>query len=105
MNWEPITIQELQNEITKSLNDLNDETLAFWKSIKIAPEKWIENEFGNEGGGFWVVAIYKNYVIWYNDIEEGFNISEFNHKGHIQEYNAEQDELKFSIIKLKNLTK
>ena len=105
MNWEPITIQELQKEITKSINDLNDETFGFWQSIKIAPEKWIEKEFGNEGGGFWVVAIYNNYVIWYNDIEEGFNISEFNQKGHILEYNAEQDELKFSIIKLKNLTK
>lgn len=98
MNWKPITLQELLN----LKNELSNEVLAFWGSIKIKPEKWIENEFGNEGDGFWVVAIYQNYAMSYNDIENGFNISEFKSKGHILGYSTEQDELKFSIIKLQN---
>lgn len=44
--------------------------MHFWQSIKIEPEKWAEKDFGDEVGGFWVVAVHKDKVIWYNDIED-----------------------------------
>ena len=47
----------------------------FWQLIKMDPTKWIEKDYGDEGGGFWVVAICRTKVIWYNNIEDSFNIS------------------------------
>lgn len=39
-------------------------------------------------------------VIYYNDIEDGFNISEYEAYGQIKEYWCNQDELDWVIIKL-----
>ncbi|WP_337855067.1 hypothetical protein [Pedobacter sp. GR22-6] len=80
--------------------ELEDELLNFWNLIKIAPQKWEEKEYGAEGGGFWVVAIFGTEVIYYNDIEEGFNISKYETYGQIKEYWCNQSELNWIIIEL-----
>lgn len=45
--------------------------------------------------GFWAIAVIENRVLWYNDIEEGFNVSNFTEPGTIPstEYWCNQDEL------------
>ncbi|MBA9079874.1 hypothetical protein [Rufibacter quisquiliarum] len=55
--WEPISEFELLDEIQKTETELNGELWNFWQLIKIEPEKWAEHEYGQEGGGFWVVGI------------------------------------------------
>jgi len=99
MTWNPISKEELLGEVQKGAAQMTDEQLAFWKQIVISPKKWKESEHGKEGNGFWAVALHQNYVIWYNDIEEGFNISLFSKKGIINEYAAEQDELQWTLGK------
>lgn len=84
--WTPIKITELYDEILKGEKELQGELFNFWELIKIYPEKWEEKEYGSEGGGFWVVAICGRRVIWYNDIEGGFNISNYSQYGIIDEY-------------------
>ncbi|RWW99989.1 hypothetical protein [Flavobacterium cerinum] len=103
--WEPISLEELYFEIQKTVPELKDELLIFWEQIKIEPEKWQELLYGNDGGGFWVVAIFGEKVIWYNDIEEGFNISDYDTPNYILEYGTEQDELKWCLNKLMKLNK
>ena len=103
MIWEPITSEELSLEISKGEKEMSSANFQFWNEIKFTPTKWAEYEFGDEGGGFWAVAKYKNFVLYYNDIEEGFNISEFEKDREIKEYGAEQDELQFALIKLRKL--
>jgi hypothetical protein len=103
MSWEPITFEELSFEISKREIDMESNLFDFWNKVKITPVKWSEDEYGKEGNGFWVVAKYKNFVLYYNDIEEGFNISEFESEGKIKEYCAEQDELRISVLKLSKL--
>ncbi|WP_027386493.1 hypothetical protein [Chryseobacterium gregarium] len=80
---------------------MKGEIAEFWESVKIKPVKWNEKEYGTEGGGFWIVAIFSGKVIWYNDIEEGFNISEFEKLGEISEYGCKI----WAINKLYNLVK
>ncbi len=80
---------------------MSNNEIKLWKDISIKPNKWQEVEYGEEGNGFWAVAIKENNVIWYNNIEEGFNISAFNDHGVIDGYNAEQDELQWTIKKVK----
>ena len=95
--WSPITKEELENLMSI---DLNHNQLFLWNAIKINPEKWIENEKGKEGNGFWVVAILGKEVIWYNDIEEGFNISPYSEYGLINDYGCEQDRLDWCLNKI-----
>ncbi|QNR26078.1 hypothetical protein H4K34_14850 [Croceimicrobium hydrocarbonivorans] len=83
------------------VSKLSVEDREFWKAISIKPAKWKELQYGAEGNGFWVVAIKDSNVIWYNDIEEGFNISTFTQYGEIAKYYTEQDELQWSIRKIK----
>jgi hypothetical protein len=65
----------------------------FWEYIKIKTEKWNLSPWGDEGGGFWVVALIGNTCIYYNDIEEGFNFSSYTTYGQIDEYRCNQSNL------------
>ena len=98
--WQPITLSELQTEIQRTEHQLKDELMRFWELIKIAPEKWHEKSYGNEGGGFWVVAIFGKQAIWYNDIEDGFNISVYTKYGEIDYYCCAQDEISWVVTRL-----
>jgi len=100
--WQPITVSELHTEIQKTEHGLTEGLLRFWEIIKITPEKWHEKSYGNEGDGFWVVAIFGKKVIWYNDIEDGFNISVYTKYGEIDEYWCDQNELRWVVTNLFN---
>ena len=100
--WTPISLFELNELIESGVSRMSVEENEFWNKIFIKPAKWKEFKFGDEGNGFWVVAIKDSEVIWYNDIEEGFNISTYTKYGEIEEYYAEQDELQWTIKKIKD---
>lgn len=93
--WTPINEDIIKKDV-EYCNDIlfnKPSCLKFWEYIKIIPEKWQENTMGNDGGGFWVVAILGKSVIYYNDIEEGYNLSTFIDYGKIENYNCSQMEL------------
>lgn len=98
--WSPIPFTELYDEIIATENRLIGDAEGLWKLIRIIPEKWHGKKYGEEGGGFWVVAIYGRNVVWYNDIEEGFNISTYHKYGEIDEYWCNQSTLDEVIIAL-----
>lgn len=100
--WTPISLAELEELISKGGSKLEGEPLNFWNLIKIVPQKWQEKEYGKEGGGFWVVAVFGSTVIFYNDIEDGFNISPYAVYGQISEYASEQAELDWIVERLYN---
>lgn len=98
--WTPISLNELQEWIFRAESNFEGELLNFWMLIKIDPEKWQEKEYGDEGGGFWIVAIFGNEIIYYNDIEEGFNVSGYEVYGQIEEYWCNQNELDWVVTVL-----
>jgi hypothetical protein len=101
--WKPISLNDLFDEIQRTETDLNGELWNFWQLIKIYPTKWKEDGFGDEGGGFWVVAICGTKIIWYNDIEDGFNISNYDLYGEINDYYCNQYTLSEAVIRLFDL--
>lgn len=103
MTWSPITIEEIFDEIISTEKKLNGNLLNFWDLIKIHPEKWAEEAYGKEGGGFWVVGLIGRRVIYYNDIEEGFNISGYTKYGIIDDYFCNQDDLDIAIQNIYSL--
>ncbi|HKF50516.1 MAG TPA: hypothetical protein VKB38_24340 [Terracidiphilus sp.] len=74
----------------------------FWDAISIIPEKWKQNPYGNRGGGFWAVGLIGRVVLWYNDVEDGFNRSQYLTYGTIpdDEYWCNQDDLEHQIRKM-----
>jgi hypothetical protein len=100
MDWEPISELELWDYINNAEIRMNIEQQRLWEIIRIDPQKWQEKQYGTLGGGFWVVAIIGQSVIWFNDIEDGFNISPYKQYGVISEYWCNQDELEFAIQRL-----
>lgn len=103
--WTPISIEEIYDKIHNLEKDSYGELFNFWQLIKIDPTKWIEKQFGEEGGGFWAVAVCGTKVIWFNDIEDGFNISDYKTYGQIEVYNCNQDELSLAVSRLLDLIK
>lgn len=92
MSWEPVTREELVEEIESTLVSADDSVRAAWERIRIEPEKWQCRPWGDEGGGFWAVAVSGDQVIWFNDIEGGFNTSPFTQRGVIDRYYCNQDD-------------
>ncbi|BFM13512.1 hypothetical protein R50072_36650 [Simiduia litorea] len=95
--WKPVSIDWLKSDIESQLYLLEDGAINLWNLIKIEPVKWSLPPLGDEGGGFYVVAIWGKNVLWYNDIEDGYNISSYKEQGQIDEYYSNQNELHHSI--------
>ena len=76
---------------------MTPELLRLWEAISITPEKWQQQPYGEQGGGFWVVALIGKSVIWYNDLGEGFNRSRYSSYGTIVDYWRNQDELELTM--------
>ena len=89
----PISEEALLALVEAAEFAMEPEVLAFWKRIRVRPVKWQLPPWGDFGGGFWIVAVMGQECVWYNDIEEGFNISRFETFGFIADYECNQAEL------------
>jgi len=92
VTWTPLAREELDSMISSSLSEYDKDVGTDWERIRIEPAKWQCSPWGDQGGGFWAVAIEDTNVLWYNDIEEGFNWSRFTERGVIDEYWCNQNE-------------
>ena len=90
MSWSPAPRDELDSIIADGLAEYDEDVRAEWRRIRIEPTKWRCSPWGDEGGGFWAVAIDDGKVLWFNDIEDGFNRSAFSQHGVIDEYVCDQ---------------
>jgi hypothetical protein len=102
LDWEPITKEALRKRIYQGEARMRPEELRLWKVIQVEPTNWRQNPYGDQGGGFWVVAIVGSTVVWYNDLEDGFNRSRYASFGTIEDYWCNQDELEVTLQYLMN---
>ena len=92
--WDLLNRQEA--ELTPSLSRL-------WEVIRILPERWKLHPWGDPTGGFWVVGLIGRRVIWYNEIEDGFEHSRFHTYGEIDVYQCSQFSLSNSLQRLQDI--
>lgn len=99
MDWESISLESLNELIAKELAEATADDRDLFARTAIAPTKWQLSPWGELGGGFWVVAVMDDRVLWYNDLEDGFNVSRFIARGTIPstEYWCNQDELRWAL--------
>jgi hypothetical protein len=102
MTWEPLSETELHGMLNSAWERMSLPQRRFWEAIRIEPQKWELPPYGDLGGGFWVVAVIGQTVVWYNDIEDGFNRSHYSTPGTIGEYWCNQDRLEWTIQNIIN---
>ena len=102
MTWHPISLTDLQSMLSHDLADCSEEQREFFARASIVPARWRLSPWGDEGGGFWAVAVHEDRVLWYNDIEDGLNVSKFEVTGEIprDEYWCNQDPLVWALPRL-----
>jgi len=95
--WKPIELAELHDRINRGDAAMDHPTRRLWNAMRVEPQKWQLHPWGDLGGGFWVVAVIGRYAVWFNDIEGGFNISQYDTPGVLLEYCCNQDELNWAV--------
>ena len=98
-DWKPISRASLDELIDKGLAAATPDERTLFARTKVTPTKWQLSPWGDLGGGFWVVAVMEDRVLWYDDIEDGFNVSRFTSAGTIpsSEYWCNQSELQWAL--------
>lgn len=102
VEWKPISRTALLARIEQGRARMSPAERRLWEAIRIEPEKWQQHPYGAQGAGFWVVALVGRTVIWYNDIEEGFNRSRYSANGTIDDYWCNHDELELTVRYLRS---
>ncbi len=94
--WEPITKAKLGKIIERDLKLCDTRQLAVWKKYSVIPKK-APIDRNNQTGYVFIVAIKNNEAMYYEDVEEGFNLSPLGEDGKILEHWCNQDELPFAL--------
>ncbi len=83
MDWQPIGEARIWEKINSGVAVMNPQQERMWDCVKILPTKWVEPWGGAARDGVWAVAVLGQTVVWYDDIEEGFVFSPYEHCGTI----------------------
>src|SRR5215216_230343 len=102
IDWQPISVDALKARIGQGRARMTPAQLRLWEAIRIEPEKWQQHPYGDQGKGFWAVALIGRTVVWFNDIEDGFNRSPYTTFGTIDTYRCNQDRLEWTVQFLLN---
>jgi hypothetical protein len=90
--WQPVTAEELEALVVAQLADCSPEQQQLFERCKVTPRLVPIDRYGHIESVF-VVAQAGNLVLYYEDVEEGFNISPLSQDGAIASPGYEQWEL------------
>ena len=96
MSWEPATIEEVQRILEQDLKTCDAEQTDAFKKYAVEPHLAPLLRYGNMDSVV-VVARKEDEVIYWEDVDEGFNVSPVDHAGQILEHWCNQDELGFAL--------
>ena len=94
--WQPATVEYVKQLAISDLQECDEAQLALFKKVAVNPYRAPISRYGNIDT---VVVIARNgsEVIYYEDEEEGFNVSPIGPDGTILEHWCNHDELKFAL--------
>jgi len=94
--WHPATVDEVRRLITKDLRGCDDEQVSAFEQYTVKPFLAPITRYGKRETVV-VVARKGDEVIYYEDIDEGFNVSPISTDGVIVEHWCNQDDLGSSL--------
>ena len=95
--WTPISLDELEALIQVELNECSDELRGVFTKFRVPAYLAPLERYGKLGEVF-VVARRGDEVLYYEDVEEGFNFSPVDLNGRVLEHWCNQDELRFALV-------
>ena len=95
-DWSPATIEEVNQIVVRGLKDCDTEQLAAFDKYRVAPFSAPIVRYGQMESVV-VVAGNGDQVIYYEDVEDGFNVSPISPDGRVSEHRCNQDELRFTL--------
>jgi hypothetical protein len=95
--WRPITAEEIQSLIKEQLRDCTDAQREIFERYRVPLRPTPLERFGQVESVF-VVAQRDNEVMYYEDVEEGFNFSPLTPDGRIAQRWCNQDELMHALV-------
>jgi hypothetical protein len=96
--WSPITAQELQSLIDAQLGECSPEQRTIFERYRVPLRPVPLERYGHLESVF-VVAQRGGEVMYYEDVEDGFNFSHLTSEGLVAEHWCNQDELKYAVIR------
>ena len=96
MKWKPATIDEVREIVERDLTTCDGEQLSAFRQYAIEPFYANIRRYGHAER---VVVVARNHddVIYWEDVEEGFNLSPLAPDGEILEHSCNQDELGIAL--------
>ncbi len=95
-DWEPTTLAKLQAVLAGDLSRCTAAQLALWERCRVSPRRAAIVRYGSPEHVF-VVAEHKGEAIYWEDVEEGFNVSPLGPSGEVLEHWCNQDELRWAL--------
>ncbi|MBZ5548095.1 MAG: hypothetical protein LAO22_09090 [Acidobacteriia bacterium] len=96
MEWQPATVEAVRKIVREHLAECDAEQAAVFKRYAVEPYVAPIFRYG-EMESVVVVARRGDEVIYWEDVEEGFNLSPTAPDGRILEHWCNQDELRFAL--------
>jgi hypothetical protein len=96
MNWNPPTADAVKEIIQADLATCNDQQTAMFERYAVEPYLAPILRYGEMERVF-VVARKGDEVIYWEDVEGGFNLSTVSSDGKILQHFCNQDELRFAL--------
>jgi hypothetical protein len=94
--WQAATVEEVRNIVNRDLAGCDAEQIATFKKYTVGPYLASIVRYGRKESVV-VVARKGREVIYWEDVEEGFNVSPTDAEGQILEHWCNQDELAFAL--------
>ena len=91
-SWSPATEEDVSSMLEQGLRDCSEELLAFFSRVRVPLRAVPIARFGKIESVY-VVAERDGVVIYYEDVEEGFNLSRLSEDGTIATPGWEQWDL------------
>jgi len=96
MEWHPATVDEVKKIVREDLAECDAEQLSAFKKYAVEPYVAPILRYGQMENAV-VVARRGDEVIYWEDVEDGFNLSSVSSDGRILEHSCNQDELRFVL--------
>jgi hypothetical protein len=95
-DWQPATIEEVNEIVARDLKEFDAEQLVAFERYRLEPFSAPIVRYGKTER---VVVVARNgdQVIYYEDVEDGFNVSPISPDGRVLEHWCNQDELRFAL--------
>ena len=96
MEWHPATVDEVKKIVRDDLAECDEEQILAFKKYAVEPYVAPILRYGQMENAV-IVARRGDEVIYWEDVEEGFNLSPVSPNGQILEHWCNQDELRFAL--------